>query len=228
MTISAQPACITAGVFQCLTEIRKGEYRSVCRLKIPDTKSCMPHHFEFSHVIHPATLDNIIQIALPASCKADEEVTVPIVPVSIGRLYISADMPSDPGVVMTGYAVSKNTASDDGSTIVVSNEQWDRPLVIFEDIKCKKYNTPTTGGPVKDMSLRKIGTYIHWQEDLSMLDRQQMKDLCAQAVGDVGHVGREVLIDIEMACMHDIHSTRSSRDSFRGSSQLRLELQALL
>lgn len=188
------------GVFQSLTEIRKGEYRSACRVKIPDTKSVMPHQFEFPHVIHPATLDSIIQAALPASCSADEELTVPMVPVAIGRLYVSSDVPSTPGAILTGYATSEITGFDEGeSMVVMSNEQWDKPLVIFEGIKGKKLSASDTGSTANDMSLRKIGTYFHWQEDLSLLERQQIRDLCAKAVGDESHDGRELLVEIEIA-----------------------------
>ena len=73
------------GVFQSLHEIRKGDFKAAGRVKIPDTRKTMPHQFEFSHVIHPATLDNIVQLALPASTPVDEDLTVGTYGPCIGR-----------------------------------------------------------------------------------------------------------------------------------------------
>lgn len=189
------------GVFQTLTEIRKGEYRSACRLKVPDTKSSMPHQFEFPHVIHPTTLDSIVQMALPATCSADEELTVPMVPVSVGRLYVSADTPSTPGDILSGYATSEITGLDGESTIVVSDEQWRKPLVIFENLKAKNLSIQAAGNGIDDLNLRKMGTYFHWQQDLSLLNRKNILDLCANALGDMNLVGREIIVELEMACI---------------------------
>nr|WHN38866.1 polyketide synthase 5 [Elsinoe perseae] len=189
-----------SGVFQGMSEIRKGEYQSACKVKIPDTRSIMPHQFEFSHVIHPATLDCLIQMALPASCQADEELSIPMVPVSISRLYVSAKVPSMPGANLTGFATSKVTGFDEGeSQVVVSNDSWEEPLVIMEGINGKKLNS-VHGSDASDMSLRKVGTVFHWQEDVSLLDPAQVRDLCRTSLQNAGAVDRKILLELEMAC----------------------------
>ncbi|KAI1395028.1 putative polyketide synthase [Hypoxylon fuscum] len=187
------------GVFQSLVEIKKGQYQATGRLRIPDTKSVMPVQFEFPHVIHPATLDSIVQLALPASTQADEELTVPMVPVSVDRVYVSAEVPSTPGVTLAGYAKSKLLGHGDGeSTIVVSDEAWSKPLVIFEGLKGKKLTQ--IDNEVSDVSMRKLGTYFHWQQDLALLEPAQVRDFCMKTVGSLGQVDRKILIEVEMAC----------------------------
>lgn len=192
-----------SGPFQGLTEIRKGSYKSACQLTIPDTKSLMPREFEFPHVIHPATLDSIIQMVLPASSGIDEELTVPMVPVSIGRLYVSAEMPSEPGTVLQGYATAEITGLDDGECIaVVSEETWQKPLVIFEGIKGKRLSDAGAGDDATERSLRKIGTIFHWQEDLDLLNNQQLLELrSSQVQPQLPVVDRQMLIELEMACL---------------------------
>jgi acyl transferase domain-containing protein len=191
------------GVFQGLTEIRKGEYRSACRVKIPDTKSIMPRQFEYPHVIHPTTLDSMIQMALPASCGIDEDLTVPMVPVAIGRLYVSADVPSEPGTILAGYATSEITGFDEGrSQVIVSTNEWSKPLIIFDDIKGKRLSSSASGQQTFNAHLRsKVGSFFHWQQDFSLLTRQQIRDLCLRSVGESGRVDRQVLLEIEMACL---------------------------
>ncbi|OAQ57609.1 polyketide synthase [Pochonia chlamydosporia 170] len=192
------------GVFQSLIEIRKGDRQSTCQLKIPDTKRIMPRQFEFPHVIHPATLDNIIQMVLPAASAIDEELTVPMVPVSIGRLYISADIPSEPGTILKGYASAHVTGFEEGECLaVVSDDTWQKPLVIFERIKGKRLSADTSDAlSAKDLSLRKIGTFFHWKEDLHLTDRKQLQELCSkQTAGEFHVIDRKIYIELEMACL---------------------------
>ncbi|RYP52695.1 hypothetical protein DL768_002202 [Monosporascus sp. mg162] len=86
-----------------------------------------------------ATLDGIVQMALPASTPADEDLTAPMVPVSVARLYVSADVPTVPETTLAGYVESELIGFDDGeSTIVVSDETWNKPFVIIEGLKGKK------------------------------------------------------------------------------------------
>ena len=186
------------GVFQALTEIRRGDYCSTCQVKISDTKSIMPHQFEFPHMIHPVTLDSIFQMAVPSSLKTDEDLNAPRVPVGIGRLYVSADVSKSPGDLLNGYATYKQTGFGQGeSNIVVSGEQWDKPLVVLEGMRGRRLNTKTSN----DTDLRKIGSHFHWQEDPSLMQPEQLRKLCASATGHVKNENRQVLIDIEMACM---------------------------
>jgi len=57
--------------FTNLTYIGSGNYEAHCVLEIPDTKKFMPENFEYPHVIHPATLDTIIQMMIPALTPAN-------------------------------------------------------------------------------------------------------------------------------------------------------------
>lgn len=52
--------------FMKLSEIHKGNYKGQCTMKIHDTKSMMPQQYEYDHLIHPSTLDNILQMLFPS------------------------------------------------------------------------------------------------------------------------------------------------------------------
>lgn len=69
-------------LFQHLTKIHKGEFQAVCALTIPDTKSAMPGKFEYPYVIHPATLDCIVQMGIPAATPLAAELSAARVPLS--------------------------------------------------------------------------------------------------------------------------------------------------
>ncbi|PKX97535.1 type I polyketide synthase [Aspergillus novofumigatus IBT 16806] len=160
-------------VFQNLIDIKQGHHKGVCSLRIPDTRSRMPMKFEYDHVIHPTTLDSIIQMALPATTALGEEMTVAKVPISIDRLYVSAAVPSLPGTLLQGYARVRLTGFDDGeATVAVSTPDWERPLVVFDGIKSKSLSG-TSDNAAAAASMRKLTSYFHWQEDLAMLQPEE-------------------------------------------------------
>ncbi|OBT66706.1 Type I Iterative Polyketide synthase (PKS) [Pseudogymnoascus sp. 23342-1-I1] len=187
-------------IFQNLVDIKKGHFKSKCVLKVPDTKSTMPCNFEYPHVIHPATLDSIIQMALPACSGIAEDLTVPMVPTKIGRLYVSAKFPNTPGTLLHGYGATINVEGGDGeATVVVSDAEWEKPLVIFEGVKSTSLSGPSEGAAASLVNLRKLASFLEWKEDVSMLDAATIRDMCAKQVGDIGQVDPNIHIELELA-----------------------------
>ncbi|OBR04783.1 Beta-ketoacyl synthase domain-containing protein [Colletotrichum higginsianum IMI 349063] len=192
-------------VFQGLTSIRKGDHQAACTIEIQDTRATMPHKFEYPHVIHPATLDSVIQMALPSCSAVDEDLSAAMVPTSIGRLYVSASMPSTPGVQLPGFSCAKDAATGGREGLVVlADEGWSKPLVVFEGIKSASLASSSSmadGNAADMLKLRKLTSVFHWQQDISMLEPAQIRKLCAERVGDLGQVDRSVLQELEMACL---------------------------
>lgn len=65
-------------------------------IRIPDTKTDMPHRFEHGHVLHPATLDACSQVGYPALFYEEIANTL-MMPTFIRDLWLSADFPQEPG-----------------------------------------------------------------------------------------------------------------------------------
>lgn len=197
--------------FRGLVRVKKGDYQSACTVEIKDTRSLMPHGSEYPHVIHPTTLDAIIQMALPSCCAIDDDVSAAMVPVSIGRLYVSAEMPTAPGTQLPGYA---HAPTDDASgeragTIVLSNADWEKPLVIFEGIKSATLaNSVADSNSLDLVKLRtKLTSVFHWRHDVSMLGAPEITRLCDEKLGDMGKVDRKVFEELEIASLIYIKRT---------------------
>ncbi|KAK0386278.1 hypothetical protein NLU13_6115 [Sarocladium strictum] len=187
-------------VFQGLVSIGKGDYQSSCTIEIPDTRSTMPHKFEYPHVIHPTTLDSIIQMALPSCSAIDEDLSTAMVPTAIGRLYVSAAMPTESGTRLPGYSYAKdNLSGEREGTIVLGNAEWTKPLVIFEGIKSATLASSLADESADMLKMRKLTSVFHWQQDISLLDTSDIKRLCAERVGDLGQVDRKLLEELEIA-----------------------------
>ncbi|PHH65203.1 hypothetical protein CDD81_3062 [Ophiocordyceps australis] len=90
-------------LFQNMTALRRAAAGAcVGSVRIPDTRAKMPAQFEYEHVVHPATLDAMLQtlFAIDAS---------PMVPTFIKSIYVSANA-SQPGPdVFSGFAKATPT-----------------------------------------------------------------------------------------------------------------------
>jgi acyl transferase domain-containing protein/NADPH:quinone reductase-like Zn-dependent oxidoreductase len=163
-------------LFQNLTEIHKGEFQAVCALTIPDTKSAMPGKFEYPHVIHPATLDCIVQMGIPAATPLAVDLSAARVPTFAKGLFISADVPSAPGSVLRGYSVA--STGESSVDVVVSIEGWEKPLVILEGFK----STTLRSFESDKSSLRELVSTLEWNQDYTMLDPTDVKQICSKPV----------------------------------------------
>ena len=84
------------GPFASVTEIYANPKSAMCSITIPDTKKYMPAEYQQPHVVHPATLDALLQTAFPVLMKSGQ-MTSSFVVSGIDELSISSDISSKPG-----------------------------------------------------------------------------------------------------------------------------------
>ena len=78
--------------FQNLSEVRIDDGRnSVATVSAPDIKGIMPYEHIQSHLIHPTTLDGVLQSVVVAMTKGGKDIGEVMVPVSFKEIWISAD-----------------------------------------------------------------------------------------------------------------------------------------
>ncbi len=187
------------GPFRTLTDVKKGDLMSQCTVTIPDTKSLMPEEYEFAHVIHPCTLDGIIQMTMPAATHANEPLKTAQVPTIIGRLYVSADVPCTPGTALYGCCITdKGDFEDAKASVLVSTAEWEKPFVVFEGMKGSTL-TAAEVGLAKAARLRKLVSHSHWQEDVEKLGREEVETMCRQSLQDLGNFEGSIVGDLELA-----------------------------
>lgn len=188
-----------SGPFKSLVGIRKGHFKSRCELQVPDTKRLMPHEFEYPHVIHPSTLDCVIQMGIAAATPVDEILAIAAIPTFIERLYVSADVPTMPGSILYGAAAIENEGFENPEgKFVVYGHRWEKPLITFEGIRSTALRHGELGF-AQAANMRKLVAYFHWQEDIEKLDRTSVENICAESLhNDVG-VESHVVAELEHA-----------------------------
>ncbi|KAI1084243.1 hypothetical protein F5B20DRAFT_576378 [Whalleya microplaca] len=151
--------------YQSLGESRIGGSIISSSLQIPDTKSLMPMNVESEHIIHPAVLDGVFQMLM-----ACDGVTKPTVPKYIERIEISTKLPTQDGAHLHGFADIKERCFDGtNGTVVLSDEKWAEPLIIFEGLKSTDFAPETEAeedAQAQIKALHKLGAYPTWDVDV--------------------------------------------------------------
>jgi NADPH:quinone reductase-like Zn-dependent oxidoreductase/NAD(P)-dependent dehydrogenase (short-subunit alcohol dehydrogenase family)/SAM-dependent methyltransferase len=85
--------------FALINEAHIANCQGIAKVIIPDIAACMPLGFMQPHIIHPATLDAINQIAIPLykrHCNSG-----PVMPISMEEISIAADIVNKPGAELS-------------------------------------------------------------------------------------------------------------------------------
>ncbi|RYP45629.1 hypothetical protein DL768_008066 [Monosporascus sp. mg162] len=123
-------------LFQNITTLRKRDDECLGTVRVPNTKKTMPSKFEYSHIIHPATLDSVFHTAFAIGSE-------PMVPSYISSCWVSADTRlSTQGRELTTYTKAQRRQLRNASaTFVVSDKPLDNPsdpisepLVVIKDM----------------------------------------------------------------------------------------------
>ncbi|KAL8844220.1 MAG: hypothetical protein Q9176_001395 [Flavoplaca citrina] len=91
------------GAFRCIEQVAVGAQQSLGYIKIPDTASVMPAGIEHPHVIHPSTLDALMQMTSPMLMEAGI-LQAAMVPNFIKDITITKDMPTKAGEKLLVHA----------------------------------------------------------------------------------------------------------------------------
>ena len=157
--------------FQNLVDIRCGDRIAYCVARIPDTAAVMPHQTESEHVIHPALLDSLNQMILPALTKPQESLEQALVGSYFENIYIASTISTQPGEELEGYSTAKwlNNRTAEGS-VVVADAKSKRIQIIVKNMRCVALmpdNGPFTKAEYNSIS--KLTSQQLWKVDVDLL-----------------------------------------------------------
>lgn len=193
--------------FRNLTHVKvlQGEQKAIVTFAIPDTKSIMPHNYEYPHLVHPAMLDAIFHSMYPALGDGSPIMEAAI-PQKIADLFVSAGMPNVPGTKLAGVShVSSMSARGAVGSICVFDDASSSPLVIVQDMTLTKVSSAVQGRPpalAPSTSLRRNGCLI-WKNDVDFISRERMErfmSVGARVIKGLGQAAAELSVWLDLAC----------------------------
>ena len=157
---------------QNLIRISSSNGAASCSIRVPDTAATMPENWEYPHAIHPALLESLTHVMIPALTGPKAALKETLVPNFVNSVYISSDIIAKPGDEIHSYATAKwhNSGLAEGD-IVVLDSQKDQPLVIFTKMQYKALPTWDVGANEWQPSIetstkyRKLCSQMRWNID---------------------------------------------------------------
>lgn len=157
---------------QNLVRISVAKEQASCTVRVPNTAATMPENLEYTHAIHPALLESLTHMMIPALTGPKAVLKETLVPKFVDSVYISNNITSKPGDELQGYATAKwqNSSLAEGD-IVALDPQKTEPLVIMTKIQCETLPTWDVGKnewqPTIETSTkyRKLCSQMTWKID---------------------------------------------------------------
>ena len=170
--------------FQNLIRISNTQEQASCSIQVPNTAGTMPENEEYPHAIHPALLESLTHMMIPALTGPKTALTETMVPKSVDSVYISNHVTAKSGDILHGYATAKwqNSSLAEGD-IVALDPQKTQPLVVITKMQYKTLPTWDVGAnewqPAIETSTkyRKLCSQMSWKIDPESFRANESIDL---------------------------------------------------
>ena len=166
--------------FALMKYLTIGECQGLATVEIPDVEAIMPAHFLQRHVIHPTTLDALMQIEVPLfnqNCGIGA-----IMPVFAGELVISASISTSPGTRIT---VTTKVAPGGSNSLSFKSTAFQlRNGVQTAVVHVSNGELQRIGGPLSltnQTSERKLNYSIEWKPDVNFLPKDPLLSIAVDA-----------------------------------------------
>lgn len=200
--------------FQNLRAILQSTQAQLSAATFVITDNTRPKSLPSSHVLHPTTLDTIVQAAYTALPGAGSQMDNPKVPRSIARVWISNQIAREPGSLLKAWSSlrhddTQNTRAD---ISVVSGDSGNGlvPVLHIEDLVLQslggsalpeRNNTPWT---------KEVCNELVWAPDMSLATPEYLGSLKQQFANAVDREETRIITDLRRACIYFIDDALAS------------------
>jgi acyl transferase domain-containing protein len=157
--------------FANLTQIRGQKGQACGMVEVPNVSALAPKEFRSTpHVIHPGTLDAIFHLAFAA--LGERQLRSAMVPKSIDEVIISANISSQAGTQLAGFAnAEKHGFKDMQADITIFENHRTEPVVQISGLCCSEVG----GGNSGQSEAKKICSRLTWQPAIEFLSLEQQE-----------------------------------------------------
>lgn len=153
--------------------------------KIPDSRACMPSFCESDYVVHPASLDAVMQammIGIPRMDGIQKQVWVPT---GVQSIRVSRDITKAYAAYLHGICESSRTGAREmtGSFIVGDGKFDSMPGLVMDGFQFKGLGGSQSSTDTQNKALSKLYSSPSWKPDLSLLDAQTLRELAGSHCG---------------------------------------------
>jgi NADPH:quinone reductase-like Zn-dependent oxidoreductase/ubiquinone/menaquinone biosynthesis C-methylase UbiE/acyl carrier protein len=172
-------------IFQNISQVRSSGRYSLCTFQVADTASLMPFSYETEHVVHPTTLDSVIQAAYAPIISNGTRLKSTLIPRKLKQLRVSSALCNfGAGSVLCAEAcMNKHTS-----------RTFSADLTVFDSsIGVETSSTPDSLIEIKGLAFQSLGESLSdqkpessgggnshaswsWAPDIALMDLSRLKD----------------------------------------------------
>ena len=195
--------------FQNLSDMRIDQDRNaVATVTAPDIKSKMAHGYVQPHLIHPATLDGVLQSILVALTRGGREINAVMVPTAIRELWVSSDSSTTHDSLRLCANADFLGFRQANASFVAVDSTHRKPMVWAEGFVSTAVSSRNAG---QEEAYRHLCFNIDWKLDPSFVDQSTATKTFLPPSELADSDLFEIIADTEMLCY--IYLRRSLRFS---------------
>lgn len=169
---------------QNLVRISSAPEQASCNVRVPNTAATMPENIEYPHAIHPALLESLTHMMIPALTGPKTALKETVVPKFIDSVFISNHITAKPGDELQGYATAKwQSSSMAEGDIIVLDPQKTQLLVVITRLQYETLPSWDVGanewqpGMETSAKYRKLCSQMIWKIDPQSFRPSESVDL---------------------------------------------------
>ncbi|OKP10309.1 Lovastatin diketide synthase LovF [Penicillium subrubescens] len=190
------------GTFKNLVDAYGGPCQALCTVAIPDTKAVMPQGFEYPHVVHPATMDAILQTFI-ISLMSTGTPESPMLPKSIKEIFVAADINKTAGHQFSVHASTQFKGPHETETVITVVDDSNRDKSTLVEVKKLKCVSLSGRDLKQNVERRKLCYNMSWEPDVDMLTPEMSRKLFSATSGAVDPITISILDHISLQYIAD-------------------------
>ncbi|RYP39906.1 hypothetical protein DL767_002025 [Monosporascus sp. MG133] len=189
--------------FQGINTVSAGEGQALGTVRVTDTKTKMPNGFEFDRLVHPATMDALLQMGIAALTQGNlDNLTQPYVPTWIQQLTVSGDIAAPTGGEFQVAADCKRHGSREALANVTALLDGTKLAMQMQGIKLVTITSSAGGGGALEIPKHCASTI--WEPDVDLLVKQEIHNILDRAIETPSESDFTRLRDREFLAYHFI------------------------
>ena len=184
--------------FMNLRTVKAAAGRSITTLEVVDSAASMPSQFQRPHLIHPTTLDSVIVAAYSSLPGCGTRQKSAMVPRSIKRMFISADIDRAPGDLFQAHS-SLLQGDEQGfhASVAVRSDSSLKTAIEIDDLYCVSIGAALVETETVNRCLK-----VEWAEDPFMTS---MSDLTERLKAPPNAEESAIVQELNQACFYFFH-----------------------
>ena len=191
--------------FQNLVSIQSGQNRSVATFSIANSVDLMPAKFERPHLLHPITLDAVLQSAYAAVPTTAARVMGASIPRSIKSLFVSANLTNAVGHRLQTFSGlhSQNSQGFDVSIATINEGEIESaPLIKIDRVYYQSLGD--TAPKEKNANVVGVSLKAQWRPDLVFMTSNDFIPFLSRHLDPSEAT---IMADLKRITYHFIHDT---------------------